>query len=86
MIKAYKYRIYPTNGQQRVLSQLLEECRWLYNQTLAYRKDAWEQEQKQVDWYETKRLIPVYKKSSRPTLSKVYSHRVSASKLECEMC
>ena len=73
MIKAYKYRVYPTSGQQRVLNQLLEECRWLYNRTLAYRKDAWEQEQKQVDWYETKRLIPVYKKSVRPTLSKVYS-------------
>ena len=73
MIKAYKHRIYPTKGIQRVLNQLLEECRWLYNRTLAYRKDAWEQEQKQVDWYETKRLIPVYKKSVRPTLSKVYS-------------
>ena len=45
----------------------------MYNRTLAYRKDAWEQEQKQVDWYETKRLIPIYKKSVRPTLSKVYS-------------
>lgn len=73
MIKAYKYRIYPTKGQQRVLNHLLEECRWLYNRTLVYRKDAWEQEQKQVDWYETKRLIPIYKKSIRPTLSKVYS-------------
>lgn len=73
MLKAYKYRIYPTSGQARVLNQLLEECRWLYNRTLAYRKDAWEQEQKQVDWHETKRLIPIYKKSSRPSLSKVYS-------------
>lgn len=73
MLKAYKYRIYPSTGQQRVLNQLLEECRWLYNRTLAYRKDAWEQEHKRVDWHETKRLIPMYKKSSRPTLSKVYS-------------
>ena len=62
MIKAYKYRIYPTQGQQRLLNQLFEECRWLYNQTLAYRKDAYEKEQRSVDWYETKRLIPIYKK------------------------
>jgi putative transposase len=48
MIKAYKYRLYPSSGQQRLLNQLLEECRWLYNRTLAYRKDAWEQEQKRV--------------------------------------
>jgi len=53
MIKAYKYRIYPKGTATG--SQLLEECRWLYNQTLAYRKDAWEQEQKRVDWHETKR-------------------------------
>ena len=73
MIKAYKYRIYPSKGQQRVLNQTLEECRWLYNRTLGYRKDAWEQEERNADWYETKRLIPVYKKTVRPTLSKVYS-------------
>ncbi len=73
MNKAYKYRIYPTKGQQRLLNQMLEECRWLYNRTLGYRKDAYEQEQRTADWYETKRLIPVYKKTVRPTLSKVYS-------------
>jgi len=72
-MKAFKYRIYPTKGQQRVLNQLLEECRWLYNKTLEHRKQAWEQEQRKVDWYETKRMIPVYKKTTRPTLSKVYS-------------
>jgi len=52
---------------------MLEECRWLYNRTLGYRKDAWEQEERNADWYETKRLIPVYKKTVRPNLSKVYS-------------
>ncbi len=40
---------------------------------LGYRKDAYEQEQRTADWYETKRLIPVYKKTIRQTLSKVYS-------------
>jgi putative transposase len=73
MNKAYKYRVFPTKGQQRLLNQMLEECRWLYNRTLGYRKDAWEQEERNADWYETKRLIPVYKKTVRPTLSKVYS-------------
>jgi putative transposase len=73
MIKVYKYRIYPTKGQQRLLNQMLEECRWLYNRTLGYRKDAYLEEQRTADWYETKRLIPVYKKTVRPTLSKVYS-------------
>lgn len=73
MNKAYRYRIYPTKGQQRLLNQMLEECRWLYNRTLGYRIYAYEQEERTADWYETKRLIPVYKKTIRPTLSKVYS-------------
>lgn len=29
MRKAFKYRIYLTNGQRRILEQQLEECRWV---------------------------------------------------------
>lgn len=72
MPKAYKYRIYLTNGQRRILEQQLEECRWLYNETLATRKNAWEQEQRTVDWYETKRAIPLLK-GKRPSLKRVHS-------------
>jgi|GEM_PF-4740750 len=43
--KAYKYRIGLTNGQQRIVHAMLEEARWVYNQTLAMRKDVWEQRQ-----------------------------------------
>jgi putative transposase len=70
--KAYKYRIYLTRGQRRILEQQLEECRWLYNETLATRKNAWENEQRIVDWYETKRAIPLLK-SERPSLKAVHS-------------
>src|SRR5258706_979290 len=45
MRKAFKYRIYLTKGQRRILEQQLEECRWVYNETLAYRKRAYEAEQ-----------------------------------------
>jgi len=42
MIKAYKYRIYPTKGQkQTVLSQLLKSVAGCTTK-LAYRKDAWD--------------------------------------------
>lgn len=40
MRKTFKCRLYPTPGQTRLLEQALEECRWLYNQTLAYQRDA----------------------------------------------
>jgi putative transposase len=72
MRKAFKYRIYLTNGQRRILEQQLEECRWLYNETLATRKNAWEQEQRHVDWYETKRALPLLKEA-RPSLKLVHS-------------
>ena len=32
MRKAFKYRVYLTNGQRRILEQQLEECRWVYIQ------------------------------------------------------
>ena len=51
MRKAFKYRIYLTNGQRRILGQQLEECRWVYNQTLATRRDAYEQGVS-LSWYE----------------------------------
>jgi putative transposase len=72
MRKAFKYRIYLTNGQRRILEQQLEECRWVYNETLATRKNAWEQEQRTVDWYETKRALPLLK-DTRPSLKLVHS-------------
>src|SRR5215467_9783136 len=40
--KTFKYRLYPNKPQQRLLEQQLEECRWLYNEWLAARRDAWE--------------------------------------------
>jgi len=70
--KAYKYRIGPTKGQQRVLNEMLEEARWVYNQTLATRKDGWEQRQETIGLYATQKLLPLWKQE-RPSLSKVHS-------------
>lgn len=46
MLKAYKYRIYPNNGQKIQIAKTFGCCRFVYNQTLAYRKEAYEQEKK----------------------------------------
>ena len=70
--KAYKYRIGLTNGQQRIVHAMLEEARWVYNQTLAMREDAWEQRQERSGYYDTKRMLPIWKEE-RPSLSKVHS-------------
>ena len=72
MRKAFKFRIWPTSRQETLLNHQLEECRWLYNHTLAMRKDAWEQDKCHVSYYETKRQIPILK-AERPSLKEVHS-------------
>ncbi|MBV9787389.1 MAG: transposase [Chloroflexi bacterium] len=70
--KAYQFRLAPTKGQLRLLEQTLETCRWVYNETLAYRKTAWEERQETVGLYDTNALLPVWK-AQRPELKQVYS-------------
>ena len=69
--KAFKYRIYLTNGQRRSLEQQLEECRWTYNQTLAARRDAYT-EGAPLGLYDTQALLPIWK-ADRPALKLVHS-------------
>src|SRR6266498_3539080 len=71
MRKAFKYRIYLTNGQRRMLEQQLEECRWVYNQVLEARRNAHEQGVP-LSWYETKAMLPQWKET-RPSLKLVHS-------------
>ena len=42
MLKAYKYRIYPNNKQKIQIAKTFGCCRFVYNQTLAYRKGKYE--------------------------------------------
>ena len=42
MLKAYKYRLYPTRAQKAKLNETLWLCSILYNQCLAERRDCWE--------------------------------------------
>ena len=48
MLKAYKYRIYPNNEQKVQIAKTFGCCRFVYNQTLAYRKEKYEKEKKSV--------------------------------------
>ena len=48
MLKAYKYRIYPNREQRIQIAKTFGCCRFVYNQTLAYRKEVYEEEKKSV--------------------------------------
>jgi putative transposase len=72
MLKTFQYRLYPTKQQQRLLNEQLEECRWLYNHLLAERRDAWEQRQESLRYYDQATSLPALK-AERPPLSSVHS-------------
>jgi len=61
MLKTYRYRLKPTKSQVTILERQLELCRFVYNDTLAYRKNAWELEQREVQRLETQDRLPQLK-------------------------
>lgn len=68
----FRYRLLPSRSQRTQLANTLELCRWVYNQTLAIRKNAWEQEKKSLTRYDTIKRLPAWKRE-KPALSLVYS-------------
>jgi putative transposase len=73
MLKAYKYRLYPSKAQQLLLEQMLETCRRWYNTCLAERKDDYENEKRSVGKFEQLRKVKELKQSN-PYAAKIHSH------------
>ena len=48
MLKAYKYRIYPNKEQEKQIAKTFGCTRFVYNQTLSYRKEKYEKEKTSV--------------------------------------
>jgi putative transposase len=73
MLKTFKYRLYPTKRQERLLNSQLEECRWLHNYFLVQRKQAWEDRQETIRLFDQSAELPTLKDGVRPTLKQVHS-------------
>lgn len=74
MLRTYKYRLYPTNKQKRILNQTLDVCRYLYNDSLAERKSAWECDKKSISYNDQAAELTQRKKvNSYPALKQVHS-------------
>jgi putative transposase len=73
IIKTYKYRLYPSPVQLRLLEETLETCRRWYNTCLAERKDSWEQEHRTVGKYEQLRHVKEYRRENE-NAGRVHSH------------
>lgn len=65
-MKSYKFRIYPNRQQVQILSQTIETCRSLYNQSLERLKD------KGLKYYEQKRKL-TQKRKVVENLKRVHS-------------
>lgn len=72
MRKTFQYRLFPTKSQRSALNKTLEYCRWVYNDTLAIRKDTYEQTGQSVSLYDTNKTLTLWK-AEKPVLKSVYS-------------
>jgi putative transposase len=61
MLKAYKYRIYPTKEQETLLQKHFGCSRWVYNWALAERVKFYEKEKKTISVYELQAKLPILK-------------------------
>lgn len=57
MLKSYKYRLYPNKEQSILLQKTFGCCRFVYNQTLDYRKKLYEAENKSMNKFSCNQYV-----------------------------
>lgn len=60
--RAYRYRFYPTDEQDRQLARTFGCVRYVYNRALAERSRAWTQEQRRVSYAESDKMLTAWKR------------------------
>jgi putative transposase len=87
VLKAYKYRIYPTEEQQLVLWKTINGCRYVYNWALEQRKKAYEADEKMPSCFTLNKVLTAMKQdnewlyeSSNPALQFAIQNMDSAYK------
>ncbi len=71
LYKAYKYRLYPNKEQESLIERTFGCCRFVYNQTLAYKKETWETEKKSLSYYDLAKYLSHTLKEEYPWLKEV---------------
>lgn len=83
MLKAYRYRIYPTDQQKDFLEQHFGCCRFVYNHFLALRTEKWKNEQVSLSGFDCKKMIPELKRQN-PWLAEINSQSLQSAVLNLE--
>ncbi|MFE4589431.1 RNA-guided endonuclease InsQ/TnpB family protein [Streptomyces laurentii] len=60
--RVYRYRCYPSPSQTEQLIRTFGACRWVYNEGLALRSNAWERHQVSLGFAETCRALTGWKR------------------------
>ncbi len=63
MLRAYKYRIYPTETQKVLLAKTFGCCRYIYNWALATKMTAYEKDKKSLSVFSLDKQIPKMKEA-----------------------
>jgi putative transposase len=71
-LKTFKYRLYPTPAQEKLLVQVLDVCRHWYNICIEDRKLAWELEQRSVSKVDQEKT-GIHYRSAFPKARAVFS-------------
>ncbi len=61
MLKAYKYRMYPNQTQQELITKHIGACRFIYNWALENKIKSYEQDGKAISRFELNKRIRVLK-------------------------
>jgi putative transposase len=72
MHKVFRRRLKPTKARISTLNGHLDLCRWVYNETLALRKNACEKEDRSISYFESQKMLPIWE-DSKTELKDVYS-------------
>ena len=63
MLKAYKYRLYPTSEQKVLINKHIGACRWLYNYGLQKKIEAYARDRTHVSRFDLQADLPILKKT-----------------------
>ncbi len=82
MLRAYKYRLYPTAEQAEFFAKSFGCCRIVYNRTLDYMSMFWIGEQRGISYFDAKRQL-VAMKEFMPWLGEINSQSLQYAIKQC---
>ena len=75
--RTYKYRLYPTVKQQKIIDHQLHLLRKIYNKFLKQRIDLYEKKGVSINYYDQKKQLPLIKKN-KPEYADIYAQSLQS--------